>query len=212
VQVTGSPPTTRGRATRDRIVAAASELIRTRGLAETTLDDVISRAGVSKSQLYHYFEDRSALLGAVVERNADSVIGGLPPLGSWRAIRTWFDSMVELQVERNARGGCTIGSLVSQLAEADEQARLALAAAFERWHAHLATGLRELQAQGRLGPRADVDGLATSTLVAIQGGLLLTQTTRDPTQLATGLDGAYAYLRSHATQPRRRSLNAGSAP
>jgi AcrR family transcriptional regulator len=76
---------------------------------------------VSKSQLYHYFEDRSSLLGAVVERNADSVMGGLPPLGSWRAIRAWFDSMVELQVERNARGGCTIGSLVSQLAEADEQ-------------------------------------------------------------------------------------------
>jgi TetR/AcrR family transcriptional regulator, transcriptional repressor for nem operon len=196
--VTLSPPTERGRSTRDRIVESASTLIRQRGLAETTLDDVITDAGVSKSQLYHYFDDRSALLRAVVERNADTVLGGLPPLASWRAIREWFDSMVALQAERNARGGCTIGALVSQVAEADEQARLALAAAFARWQAHLADGLRGLQAAGKLARRADPEELATTTLAIIQGGLVLTQTTRDPAQLATALDGAYALLRGYA--------------
>ena len=195
--------TERGRASRERIVAAASELIRERGLADTSLDDVIARAGASKSQLYHYFDDRSALLRAVVEHNADLVLGGLPPLGSWRAIRAWFDAMVALQIDREARGGCTIGALVSQLAEADEQARLALSASFMRWQAHLAAGLRELQAAGRLAPRARVDELATATLAAIQGGLVLTQTTRDPRQLATALDGAYEHLRAYATTPRR---------
>ena len=45
------PKTARGRATRERIVAAASELISERGVAETSLDDVIGRAGASKSQL-----------------------------------------------------------------------------------------------------------------------------------------------------------------
>ena len=97
-----APVTERGRATRDRIVVAASTLIREHGLADTSLDDITASAGVGKGQLYHYFEDRSALLRAVVERNAESVLGGLPPLGSWRAIRDWFDSMVALQVERDA--------------------------------------------------------------------------------------------------------------
>jgi AcrR family transcriptional regulator len=202
--VTAAPPTGRGRATRERIVTAASTLIRQRGLAETSVDDVIREAGASKSQLYHYFDDRSALLRAVVERNADSVLGGLPSLGSWSAIRSWFDSMVELQIERNARGGCTIGALVSQLAEADEQARMALAEAFARWQAHLAAGLHELQDTGRLARRVKIEDLATATLAAIQGGLLLTQTTRDPRQLATALDGAYAHLRSYAVPQRRR--------
>jgi AcrR family transcriptional regulator len=175
-------------------------------VSETSLDDVIREAGVSKSQLYHYFGDRSALLRAVVERNADSVLGELPPLHSWSAIRAWFDAMVELQLERDARGGCTIGALVSQLAEADEQARMALAEAFARWQAHLAAGLLELQDTGRLARRAKIQELATATLAAIQGGLLLTQTTRDPQQLATALDGAYAHLRSYATAPRRRGI------
>jgi AcrR family transcriptional regulator len=49
--VAAFPKTARGRATRERIVAAASELISERGVAETSLDDVIGRAGASKSQL-----------------------------------------------------------------------------------------------------------------------------------------------------------------
>ena len=195
-----APKTARGRATRERIVAAASELIGERGVAETSLDDVIARAGVSKSQLYHYFEDRSALLRAVVVHNTEGVLAGVRPLDEWKAIRAWFDSLVELQVDRRACGGCPIGSLVGQLAESDEQARRALAESFGRWQAELGEGLRAMQASGKLASRADPDELATATLAAIQGGLLLTQTRRDPGQLAIALDAAYAHLRAHAAR------------
>jgi TetR/AcrR family transcriptional regulator, transcriptional repressor for nem operon len=206
IVTTKVPTTEKGRATRARIVAAASELIGERGVAETSLDDVIERAGASKSQLYHYFEDRSALLRGVVEHNAESVVGDLPPLDGWRAIRSWFDSAVEGQVERRACGGCPIGSLVGQLAEADEQARLALAASFVRWEAHLRDGLRVMQDQGKLHRDADPEQLATVTMVAIQGGLLLTQARRDPGQLALALEAAYGRLRAHAARPSLRRV------
>jgi TetR/AcrR family transcriptional repressor of nem operon len=197
--VTGAPKTARGRATRERIVTAAADLIRERGAAETSVDDVIERAGASKSQLYHYFDDRGALLRAVVTHNADGVLGDLPPLSSWKAIRSWFDALVELQVERRACGGCPIGTLVAQLAESDQQARRELASAFDRWQTHLRDGLRSMQQSGKLDAGADPDALATATLSTIEGGLLLTQARRDPTQLATALDAAYAHLRAHAT-------------
>jgi TetR/AcrR family transcriptional regulator, transcriptional repressor for nem operon len=200
-----SPKTARGRAARDRIIQAASELIGERGVAETSLDDVIDRAGASKSQLYHYFEDRAALLRAVVVHNTEAVLGDLGPVDTWTAIRRWFDSLVELQVERHARAGCPIGSLVPQLAEADERARLVLAASFTRWEAHLRHGLVSMQAQGKLDRRADPAELATAAMAAIQGGLLLTQIRRDPGQLAIALDAAYAKLRAHATSARRVS-------
>jgi TetR/AcrR family transcriptional repressor of nem operon len=196
--VTALPKTERGRAARERIVDAAAALVNERGTAATSLDDVIGRAGASKSQLYHYFEDRAALLEAVVVRNTETVLGGIGPLDSWTAIRSWFDSMVALQVEIGGCGGCPIGSLVGQLAESDDQARLALAASFARWERHLADGLRAMQAGGKLDRRADPDRLATATLASVQGGLLLTQTARDPAQLATAVDAAYAYLRAHA--------------
>jgi hypothetical protein len=54
-----------------------------------------------------------------------------------------------------------------------------------------------MQKRGKLDPNADPDRLATATLAAIQGGLVLTQTRRDPGQLAIALDAAYAHLRSH---------------
>jgi len=199
--VTETPKTARGRATRERIVAAASELIGEHSVAETSLDDVIERAGASKSQLYHYFEDRAALLRAVVAHNAEGVLSHVGrPLDSWKAIRSSFDSLVELQVERRACGGCPIGALVGQLAETDEEARLALAASFARWEARLRDGLRSMKRNGKLDRSADPDVLATATLAAIQGGLILTQTRRDPGQLAIALDAAYAHLRAHAAR------------
>jgi TetR/AcrR family transcriptional regulator, transcriptional repressor for nem operon len=197
-----SPKTARGRATRERIVAATADLIGERGIAETSLDDVIERAGVSKSQLYHYFDDREALLRSVVSHNCDGVLAAQSPhlgsLDSWKAIRAWLDSLVQLQVERDAHGGCPVGSLVGQLAETDEEARLELEASFERWEADIREGLRLMRARRKLDRRADPDELATATLAAIQGGLLITQTRRDPSQLAIALDAAYAHLRAHA--------------
>lgn len=196
---------------RERIVAAASELIRERSVADTSVDDVIERAGASKSQLYHYFDDRTALLREVVAHNAMSVLDGLGPLDSWAAIRAWFDALVELQVQRSARGGCPIGSLVRQLAESDEPARLALADALARRQEHLRDGLLTMQRAAKLDHRADPDELAGATLAAIQGGLLLSQARRDPTRLAIALDAAYAHLRAHATRrnarPQRESAS-----
>jgi TetR/AcrR family transcriptional regulator, transcriptional repressor for nem operon len=205
--VNASPKTARGRATREWIVAAASELISQRGIAETSLDDVIERAGASKSQLYHYFEDRAALLRAVVAHNTEGVLAYVGEVDdSWAAIRAWLDSLVDLQVERRACGGCPIGSLVPQLAETDEQARQALADSFTSWEAFLRDGLRSMQRNGKLDRRADPDALATATMAAIQGGLLLTQTRRDPAQLAIALDAAYRHLRSNAAGARKRGV------
>src|SRR5438105_436435 len=161
-----APRTRRGRATRERIVAATAALIHERGVAETSLDDVIERAGASKSQLYLYFEDRAALLRAVVAHNAGLVLAAQEPhlgsLESWKAIRAWLDSLVQLQVAAGARGGCPIGSLVGQLAEADEQARRILADSFARWEEPLRSGLRSLQERGKLARSADPDRLATA--------------------------------------------------
>jgi TetR/AcrR family transcriptional regulator, transcriptional repressor for nem operon len=159
-------------------------------------------AGVSKSQLYLYFEGRAALLREVVTHNAELVLQAQEPhlgsLESWKAIRRWLDALVQLQVAAGARGGCPVGSLVGQLAEGDEQTRSVLADSFARWEEPLRRGLRSMQERGKLDRRADTARLATATLAAIQGGLVLTQSRRDPDQLAVAVGAAYAHLRAHA--------------
>jgi AcrR family transcriptional regulator len=49
------------------ILAAALDLFAERGFAATRLEDVASRAGLSKAAIYLYFKDKTSLLMAVVE-------------------------------------------------------------------------------------------------------------------------------------------------
>jgi AcrR family transcriptional regulator len=196
------PSTAKGQSTRARIVQAAAELVAEKGAAAMSLDDVGARAHASRSQLYHYFDDRGDLIRAVVDATTDSVLLAqdalLDHLDSWAGIDRWFRTLVALQKQREARGGCPIGSLVGQLAERDPLAREALADGFGRWEAHLRDGLERMQARGRLSVTADPASLATATMALLQGGLLLTQVRRDPKQLRTALAAARVLLRSAA--------------
>ena len=67
--------TPKGRATRDRIVAAAAELMFEQGVAGTSLQDVQQAARVSGSQLYHYFGDKASLVHAVIAWQGETVLG-----------------------------------------------------------------------------------------------------------------------------------------
>jgi len=193
------PATSKGRATRARILQAAAELVAEKGTAGVSLDDVRARTGASRSQLYHYFEDRDDLVRAVIDVTTDAVLDVqgelLDHLDSWAGIDRWFDALVALQVERQARGGCAIGSLAGQLAERDPDARAAIANGLERWESHLRDGLTRMKGRGKLGANADPAELATATMASLQGGLLLTQVRRDPRQLRIALDAARANLR-----------------
>ncbi|MGV7852690.1 TetR/AcrR family transcriptional regulator, partial [Mycobacterium kansasii] len=62
----GSRLTARGAATRARIVAAAASLVQEHGVAGTSLDDVMAVTATSKSQLYHYFANKDALIREVI--------------------------------------------------------------------------------------------------------------------------------------------------
>jgi AcrR family transcriptional regulator len=68
--------------TRDRIVAAAAEVMRTRGLARATTKEIAKAAGYSEATLYKHFEDKTDLFLAVLgERgptNLAPVLAALP--------------------------------------------------------------------------------------------------------------------------------------
>src|SRR5260370_6574841 len=189
------PRTQKGRAPRDRILDPATALVFQHGVAGTTLDNVRAAAKVSKGQLYHYFADKDDLIHAVIDRTIQQVLDAQPALtdlSSWQAIRGWLDGLVRLQVDRQAEGGCPIGRLAGQLAGTDEIARRELAVGLDRSEQPLREGLETMRARGKLRSDADPGRLATATLAAIQGGLVLTQTRRGPAQPRPPLHARYA--------------------
>jgi AcrR family transcriptional regulator len=203
IEATQSTLTPKGRATRARIIDSAAALFFERGVAGTSLDDVGAAAGVGKSQLYHYFRDKAELVRAVIERQADRIVTAheASKLDSWDAWERWRGQVVELQRQRQCKGGCPIGSLASELADADEIARGALVAGFDRWEAVFRDGLTTMQAEGLLRSDADPAALALSTLAALEGGLLLCQTRKDVAPLEVALDAAFVNLYGVASEP-----------
>lgn len=194
--------TARGRASRERLVRAATGLMIERGVAATSVDDVLVAAGASKSQLYHYFGSKRDLLAAVIDSAEQAVHDAQQPflssLDSFDAIAAWCDHIVTVQEEHGCDFGCPLGTLVSELAATDDDARTSLAAAFTRWEDHLRAGLNTMQTTGALRADAEVDVLATATMASLQGGLLLAKVTRSTRPLRIALDAAVAHLRGHA--------------
>ena len=185
--------TRKGVQTRQRIVAAAADLILEQGVAGTTLDDVRAEAGVSSSQIYHYFADKEALVRAVVDYRAQTVVGDIhePMLAAIEGIdglRAWRDKIVSIQEDVGCQGGCPLGSLGSELAELDHVARDDVAAGCIRWEAAIRACLQGMRDRGQLVPAADPGQLATAMHAALQGGLLLAQIERNTRPLAAALD------------------------
>jgi TetR/AcrR family transcriptional regulator, transcriptional repressor for nem operon len=192
------PTTEKGRQTRQRIVAAAAEVVAEKGALGASLDDVGVRASASRSQLYHYFDDKSDLLMSVADATNDVVLDGqevlFAGLNSWEGLVGWADALVDLQVRLGGRGGCPIANLLAQLGERDDDIRAVLASGFDRWEASIRAGLVAMVNSGELRPDADAGWLAASTLASLQGGLILTQARRDPAALRRALDGALALI------------------
>lgn len=195
--------TRKGRQTRERIVAAAADLILKQGVAGTTLEDVRTAAGVSSSQIYHYFADKEALVRAVVDYRAQTVVGQIhePALAAIEGIdglRAWRDLIVSIQRQAGCRGGCPLGSLGSELAELDHAARRDVAAGYARWEAAISACLHGMRDRGELSAAADPGQLAIAVLAALQGGLLLAQVERDVRPLAAALDAMISLIASLA--------------
>jgi AcrR family transcriptional regulator len=195
--------TRKGRATRDRIVAAAAILMHERGVAGTSTEDVQVAAGVSASQVYHYFGDKRSLTRAVIEYWSDAILGFQEPLlahlDDFDALRGWADVVVDVQRANDFRGGCPLGSLASELAESDSAARADLAASYQRWQGAIHGGLAAMKDRGELVADADTNRLATTLLTTLQGGLLLTKTLRDGEALQTALNTVIDHIVSFAT-------------
>ena len=149
--------TPKGRATRDRIVSVAAQLMYEHGVAGTSLGDVQKAAGVGASQVYHYFGDKQSLIRAVIAHHTESVLGTVRPhlgrLDSMEALRAWRDVLVTAQRQRHCEGGCPLGSLVAELAEGFPDCRGDLVRDSTSGRRRSATALRPCTSRGIFGAR-----------------------------------------------------------
>jgi AcrR family transcriptional regulator len=210
--------TAKGRATRDRIVQAAAELIVTEGLSAASIENVRKVASVSGSQLAHYFTDKSALIRAVIRRQIGVVLDfhrqpKLNDLDSFDDFERWIDlNMRYLRRIGTASGTPTYHALTGQLAKSDDATRATLGAGYWQWVELLESGIQRMKERGVLQATADSRDLALVIVSAHQGGATLAFTYRAEWPHADATRFAVNYLRMFATDPADRVARPARRP
>jgi TetR/AcrR family transcriptional repressor of nem operon len=190
------PKTQRGRASRERLVEVAAQSVAEHGISQLRLDEVLTAAGASKSQMYHYFSDRDGLVEAAVSHRCtevlaklESAFGRVESLKDLKQVLSGFAADYARQLS-----GCPIGTLAAELTEGPDGARGLVTDAFGSWERLLADALTRIKANGELTSKANPAELATGLLAAMEGGMLLGQVRRDPAPLHAGLAQGLGYI------------------
>lgn len=196
--------TDKGQATRTRILRHAAELIYADGVRATNNELIRKAAGVSGSQLAHYFPNKEKLILAVIDWQADGIFEfhrseRFAGFDSVDAFQDWADFYI--LSGRPFENGCSLGALASEIVKTDLDIHEQLARAFEQWHEIFREGLKRMQQLGRIDASADPVRLAQMFLAAYQGGMLLAQVARDIAPLRDSLYAVVDHLRTFATTP-----------
>jgi AcrR family transcriptional regulator len=95
-------------ATRNLLVSVARELFAERGYAETSVEEIINRAGVARGSLYHHFPGKDALFRAVYDAvQADIasrvVAAALAEAEPWAGVRAGLGAFLDACLEPEFR-------------------------------------------------------------------------------------------------------------
>lgn len=211
--------TSRGAATRRRILDAAAELTYKNGVNGTSVDDVLKASGTGKSQFYHYFASKEALVKELIAYHLDNSPGLKALTFEPGALATvdmfaqWLNHVVDAHRAGHFGGGCPIGNLAAELSGQSDHLRADLQAVFASWEDALTKSFEHLKATGTLRQDTQPVRLALFAVAVLQGGLLLAKTELSSEPLAAAAAELVAYVKMLAVgasaQPRK---GAGAFP
>lgn len=171
--------------TREAILAAAFDEIHEQGFRSASIDNILSRTGVSKGALYHHFPNKTALGYAVVDEvirpwaaamMSDLDDESLNPLDS--LLRIGLEQS-ELDTQGTPMLGCPVNNLVHEMAALDEGFRERLNNILLEWRQRIGLALERGQRLGLVRDDIDAHDAAAFALAAYEGCIGLAKSSRN---------------------------------
>jgi AcrR family transcriptional regulator len=166
---------------RERLVAAAQELVYRQGVARTTLAHIAEVADVPVGNVYYYFKTKDDIVGAVVQTQAQQIESTLVELERrHRTPKARLKALVRFLAEHadsTAQYGCPHGTLSTELAKHAEGVD---PLAIQLMQIQLSWAEQQFRAMGR----RDAHDLAVELLVGYQGSAVLTNALAEPDLMA----------------------------
>ncbi len=185
---------------RTRLLEAARDLVRARGFAATSVEDLCRRAGVTKGAFFHHFASKEALGVAVADYWTETT-SALFASAPWHDHDDPLDRLLAyIDFRRHIIAGdiaeftCLAGTMVQEVYEASPAIRDACAASI---FGHAATLEPDIEAAIRqYGIRASWTpaSLAAHTQAVLQGGFVLAKASGDPDLARDSVDHLRRYI------------------
>jgi TetR/AcrR family transcriptional repressor of nem operon len=180
---------------KEKLLAAALELIWTNSYGAVGVEQICERAGVNKGSFYHFFPSKADLAVAAFEeswqRRRPAYDEMFSPLVSpLDRLRRWCCSIYEGQKERFlATGfvcGCPYTNIGAELSTQDERLRIKSAELLDRGLRYLESAIADAQRDGMIAT-GDAKALA-KTIGCAATGLIVQAKVRNDPELLRGLE------------------------
>ncbi|HIE0070014.1 TPA: TetR/AcrR family transcriptional regulator [Pseudomonas aeruginosa] len=173
---------------RDQMIATGVEMIRREGYQACSWRRLVEKSGTPWGSAHHYFPQGKEQLGvAVIERAAQSGAAWIAQCFSGQTtaaegVAAMLRDNARLLCEDHYEAGCPIAIVTLERGSHSPDLTTACAAAFERWRRQLAQALEQ---RGFEAERAS--GIALTTLVILQGSLVVARAARSTEAYKVGL-------------------------
>ncbi|MDB4986681.1 MAG: Transcriptional regulator, TetR family [Myxococcaceae bacterium] len=183
---------------REKILEAGLEVMHSQGFNGCSVQDITKYAGVPKGSFYAYFPSKEALAVEVLVAykgfgDPDVLLEGSEP--ALERLRAYFEQAARQFKASGFQRGCLLGNFGSELSDASELVRKALAQRFQNWHRVIADVLREGQERGNVSKLLNADQVARFLVGAWEGALMQMKVSRSEQPIEDFLKLALAPLR-----------------
>ncbi len=194
---------------RARLLQAAQSLVRHRGFAATSVDDLCAAAGVTKGAFFHHFPSKEALGVALID-DWTAMTGAMFAAHPYNALPDpldrvfgYLDLRREILNQPIPEFSCVAGTTVQEAYESSIPIRTAAARSVQSGADHVRPHLDAALAAHPVAG-VTVDSLARQFQVAVQGGIILAKAADDSGPAREAFDHLERYLRLLFDRPSSR--------
>lgn len=186
---------------RTRLLEAARDVIRRKGFAATSVDDLCQSAGVTKGAFFHHFMTKDALGVAAANFWAETT-SALFASAPYHEPDDPLDRVLAyLDFRKGIIGGetfeytCLVGTMTQEVHDSAPAIRDACAASIFDHAATLEADIEAARKQRNIAADWTAESLARHTQAVLQGGFILAKASGDPDLARESVDHLIRYVR-----------------
>ena len=188
---------------KERILASAKELFHEYGFQQTSVDEILKKSGVTKSNFYYHFKSKEELGLIILQRfitlyESDVLIKtlGNKSLSPSGRLVEFYNSVKTFHRDLENPRGCPFGNMAIEMSGSNENFREKLSAFFNSWEKIIEECINEGMSTGDFRGDLPPGVVAQLILSHLEGAIMMVKTHRSLEPLSSGSETIMRLLKA----------------